>query len=82
MFYDKNKLGYGKIILRRIDMRYLKGKIKDDDIFVMLDSDDKFTSSQAVSKCVKQVENTGANVCIAGFDLSGDMDLVLKRLKK
>lgn len=57
--------------------RIVASQIKDNDVFVMLDSDDKFTSPKAVSRCVKQLENTGSNVCIAGFDLSGDMDLVL-----
>lgn len=57
--------------------RKVAEKMGKEDIFVMLDSDDKFTSADAISKCVNQMEKNDANVCIAGFDLSGDMDLVL-----
>ncbi len=57
--------------------RKIAEKMGDDDTFVMLDSDDKFTSSDAVRKCVQQMEKNNANICIAGFDLSGDMELVL-----
>ncbi len=57
--------------------RIVADKIGDDDIFVMLDSDDKFTSNTAISNCVSQMRNNGANILIAGFDLSGDPNLVL-----
>ncbi len=57
--------------------RIVASKIEDSDIFVMLDSDDKFTSDHAISDCVSQMEHNKANVLIAGFDLSGDMNLVL-----
>ena len=57
--------------------RIVTNKIKDDDIFIMLDSDDKFTSNTAVSNCVSQMRNNKANILIAGFDLSGDQNLVL-----
>ncbi len=57
--------------------RIVRKEIKDNDIFVMLDSDDKFTSDKAISNCVAQMNENDANVLIAGFDLSGDMSLVL-----
>lgn len=57
--------------------RIVVDKIKDEDIFVMLDSDDKFTSDNAITNCVNQLKHNNANVLIAGFDLSGDMNLVL-----
>lgn len=57
--------------------RIVADKIKDEDIFVMLDSDDKFTSDNAITNCVNQLKHNNANVLIAGFDLSGDMNLVL-----
>ena len=57
--------------------RIVADKIGDDDIFVMLDSDDKFTSTTAISDCVSQMKKNGANILIAGFDLSGDPSLVL-----
>ena len=57
--------------------RLVAAKIDKDDIFVMLDSDDKFTSDKTISNCVFQMEKNKADVLIAGFNLTGDMDLVL-----
>lgn len=57
--------------------RVVADKMNDKDIFVMLDSDDSFVSSKTVSQCVQQMNKTNANICIAGFQLQGDMNLVL-----
>lgn len=57
--------------------RVISCQIKDDDIYMGLDSDDVFLSPDTVSNCVFQIEKTKANVLIAGYTIQGDESLVI-----
>lgn len=58
----------GRAVAKRMD---------NDNTFIMIDSDDTFTSKNAIANIMVQMEKTKANILIAGFQLQGDMDLVL-----
>lgn len=57
--------------------RAVASRMRNNDTFVMIDSDDTFTSENAIANMMVQMKKTKANVLIAGFQLQGDMDLVL-----
>lgn len=57
--------------------RIIASQIDNSDIFFGLDSDDVFLTPDTVKDCVEQMNNTDANILIAGFDIQGDESLVI-----
>ena len=59
--------------------RAVAAQMRDDDIFVMLDSDDNFTTPDAIERAVNKLKSDNANICISGFNIVGDKSLTLNQ---
>ncbi len=59
--------------------RNVAGQMQNNDIFVMIDSDDEFRRNSAIEEVVRKLESDNANICISGFRLTGNTDLALNQ---
>ena len=57
--------------------KIIASQIGDNDIYMGLDSDDVFLSTDTVKNCVRQMSLARANILIAGYTIQGDESLVI-----
>ena len=57
--------------------KIVSNEIKDNDIYMELDSDDTLLNPNTVKDCTKQMDKTDANILIAGYTIFGDKNLVI-----
>lgn len=57
--------------------RAVAERMNNNDIFSMLDSDDSYTSPLTLQQIVFRMNKTKANVCLSGYTLQGDKNLVM-----
>lgn len=71
----QTNLGCGKAF--EILGRAVANRMRDHDIFSMLDSDDSYSSVSAIQQIVFRMNKTKANICISGYTLQGNKNLVM-----